>query len=539
MPLLMVTCTFCSLISSTPPKPPSAINRPAAPAGEATSKPAATKASRLQSCLHGWVICVFSVTDERDGHEPRPPANAMAGANPLTKSVTAYVDKDLKRLQCIRGDCAETMQSTFYVHVLYNKCLRKLQFEAVTMPLFSPADAQFLEAVRRVAFANPFLPDRIELEREALGDDFQLVSPQVWSRRADVDESSTEPPASRHARCRNCRFCSRRTRRRQARQQQRALALRRRRALRALRPVSAAVASDDRTGARRYRAGEDCVLARLQTSVRALPVALPDQPLPSNYEPAHIFAGFFQVRRAFHHIFDYIVGQSLPTARVRGAVWQSIFTHDMRRYRRSLYNRMSDIATLISGPSGTGKELVARAVGLSRYIPFDEKKACFTDDFRGSFHAVNISALSPSLIESELFGHAKGSFTGATADRAGWLEQCKPLGTVFMDEIGELDPSIQAKMLRVVQSRTFARVGETQTRPFHGKLVAATNRDLAEDMRTGRFREDLYYRLCSDLIHDDTAPRTIGRCSRRSAQPGSVRRRAHCRRRSGGPCAGS
>jgi DNA-binding NtrC family response regulator len=137
---------------------------------------------------------------------------------------------------------------------------------------------------------------------------------------------------------------------------------------------------------------------------------------------------------------------------------------------------------------------------LSRYIPFDERKAVFTDDFRGSFHAINISALSPSLIESELFGHAKGSFTGASADRTGWLEQCKPLGTVFMDEIGELDPAIQAKMLRVVQLRAFARVGETQTRQFHGKLVAATNRDLAEDMRTGRFREDLYYRLCSDLI---------------------------------------
>ena len=124
----------------------------------------------------------------------------------------------------------------------------------------------------------------------------------------------------------------------------------------------------------------------------------------------------------------------------------------MRRYLRSLYSRMSDIATLISGPSGTGKELVARAIGLSRYIPFDEKKASFTDDFHGSFHAVNISALSPSLIESELFGHVKGAFTGATSDRAGWLEQCKPLGTVFMDEIGELDPSIQAKMLRVVQA---------------------------------------------------------------------------------------
>ena len=268
-------------------------------------------------------------------------------------------------------------------------------------------------------------------------------------------------------------------------------------------------------------------------------LSLPDQPLPSNYEPAHIFAGFFQVRRAFHHIFDYIVGQSLPAARLRAAVWQSIFTHDMRRYRRSLYNRMSDIATLISGPSGTGKELVARAVGLSRYIPFDEKKACFTDDFRGSFHAVNISALSPTLIESELFGHAKGSFTGATADRAGWLEQCKPLGTVFMDEIGELDPSIQAKMLRVVQSRTFARVGETQTRPFHGKLIAATNRDLAEEMRTGRFREDLYYRLCSDLITTTPLREQLADAPEDLHNLVLFAARAHRRRRSGGPCAGS
>ena len=161
---------------------------------------------------------------------------------------------------------------------------------------------------------------------------------------------------------------------------------------------------------------------------------------------------------------------------------------------------MSDISTLISGPSGTGKELVARAVGLSRYVPFDEKKQCFTDDFLGSFHAVNLSALAPTLIESDLFGHAKGSFTGATSDRTGWLEQCKPLGTVFLDEIGELDPAIQVKLLRVVQARIFSRVGETQPRRFEGKIIAATNRDLAEEMHAGRFREDLYYRLCSDLI---------------------------------------
>jgi DNA-binding NtrC family response regulator len=85
-------------------------------------------------------------------------------------------------------------------------------------------------------------------------------------------------------------------------------------------------------------------------------------------------------------------------------------------------------------------------------------------------------------------------------DRAGWLEMCPPLGTVFLDEIGELDPAIQVKLLRVLQTRAFQRLGDTRDRHFAGKILAATNRDLAEEMRAGRFREDLYYRLCSDLI---------------------------------------
>jgi hypothetical protein len=370
-----------------------------------------------------------------------------------------------------------------------------------TMRIFTPPNHRFLEAVAKVAFANPFLPDRIEHEREALGDEFQPGSSRVWSRRSDVDDH--KPNVRRIA--------------------ERATAI--------IDDARTALADGQRASEKELVLYEDVALyvlydqfrTQLQAAIepalegeggppakvsfwpdfkRAFQhyLVLPDRRLPGNHDPAHILAGFFQVRRAFHHIFDYIVGQSMPAARLRAAVWQSIFTHDLRRYRRSLYHRMTDIATLICGPSGTGKELVARAVGLSRYIPFDEKKASFTDDFRGSFHAINISALSPTLIESELFGHAKGAFTGATADRTGWLEQCKPLGTVFMDEIGELDGAIQAKLLRVVQSRTFARVGETTERPFHGKLIAATNRDLAQEMHNGCFREDLYYRLCSDLI---------------------------------------
>lgn len=176
---------------------------------------------------------------------------------------------------------------------------------------------------------------------------------------------------------------------------------------------------------------------------------------------------------------------------------------------------LRDVTTLITGPSGTGKELVARAVGLSGYIPFDDKTAAFASDFVGSFHALNLSALPVTLIESELFGHRRGAFTGAVSDRRGWLEICEPGGAVFLDEIGDLDPVVRVKLLRVLETRTFQPVGGTTSRRFHGKIIAATNRDLAEGMRTGQFRPDFYYRLCSDVIvtpslHDQLRERKSG-----------------------------
>ena len=148
------------------------------------------------------------------------------------------------------------------------------------------------------------------------------------------------------------------------------------------------------------------------------------RPLPSAYDAAHIYACFFQLRRGFYYIYRYILGSSAPIVRLRAAVWQSIFTHDLRRYTHSLYGRMTDSTLLITGPSGTGKELVARAVGLSRYHPFNTRTKAFETDFSRSFHPVNLSALPTTLIESELFGHVKGAFTGAVREREGLLEEC-------------------------------------------------------------------------------------------------------------------
>jgi transcriptional regulator with GAF, ATPase, and Fis domain len=161
---------------------------------------------------------------------------------------------------------------------------------------------------------------------------------------------------------------------------------------------------------------------------------------------------------------------------------------------------MGDFATLVTGPSGTGKELVARAIALSRYLPYEPKRGAFGGDFSAGFFPLNLAALSPTLIESELFGHRRGAFTGALADRAGWMEVCPPAGAVFLDEIGEVGTDIQVKLLRVLQSRTFQPLGGTETRRFAGKIIAATNRDLPAEIRAGRFREDFYYRLCSDQI---------------------------------------
>ncbi len=137
---------------------------------------------------------------------------------------------------------------------------------------------------------------------------------------------------------------------------------------------------------------------------------------------------------------------------------------------------------LIYGESGTGKELVAQAIHNHSRVAANP------------FIPITCSAIPESLLESELFGHVKGSFTGAIADKAGLFQQADT-GTAFLDEIGELTPIIQTKLLRVLQEREFMPVGSTKTRQVNVRIIAATNRDLEEEIMEGRFREDLYYRL--------------------------------------------
>ena len=227
---------------------------------------------------------------------------------------------------------------------------------------------------------------------------------------------------------------------------------------------------------------------------------LPSVELSWRDQVEHLFACFYILRRAMLLTYNRIVGGSPTAARLRVAIWQSVFTYDLAAWAQGLFARMHDIPTLITGPSGTGKEAVAQIIGGSQYIPFVPRKGEFEADFRDSFRPVNLAALPGDLIESELFGHVKGAFTFAVADREGRLRGTGTYESIFLDEIGELSGSLQVKLLRVLQNRTFQRVGSNRDERFPGKFLAATNRDLSVEVRAGRFREDFYYRLCADRI---------------------------------------
>lgn len=175
---------------------------------------------------------------------------------------------------------------------------------------------------------------------------------------------------------------------------------------------------------------------------------------------------------------DYLKGE------VQNGGWQLVGNSEKMKEVKHLVERvaLTPATVLIQGESGTGKELVAHAIHtLSPRVD-------------GPFIRVNCAALTETLLESELFGHEKGAFTGAYARKSGRFELADG-GTLFLDEIGELSFNVQAKLLRVLQERTFERVGGEKTIKVDVRIIAATNRDLLKEAQEGCFREDLYYRL--------------------------------------------
>jgi len=221
-------------------------------------------------------------------------------------------------------------------------------------------------------------------------------------------------------------------------------------------------------------------------------------------QAALFFSFFFQLRRAYYFIGQSLAGESEPMERFRRALWNNIFTHDMRVYASSLWSKMEDFSTLLLGETGTGKGAAAAAIGRSEFIDYLPKERRFAANFAQTFISINLSQFSETLIESELFGHRKGAFTGAIDHHQGVFERCSKHGALFLDEIGEATAPMQIKLLRVLQERTFTPVGGREKKRFSGRVIAATNRSLADLRQSGRFRDDFYYRLCSGVIHVPT-----------------------------------
>jgi sigma-54 specific flagellar transcriptional regulator A len=241
-----------------------------------------------------------------------------------------------------------------------------------------------------------------------------------------------------------------------------------------------------------------------------------DEPAPASFVPALLaelrdcgfnagdagryLALFYQLRRAYYFIADSLLGDSPAMRRLRHALWNNVFTTDVRIYEKHLWNRMEDFSTLMLGETGTGKTSAAAAIGRSGLIPYDEKRGCFAASFTSTFVAANLSQYPESIIESELFGHRKGAFTGAIDHHKGLFERLSNYGSLFLDEIGEVSVPVQIKLLTVLQERRFSPVGGHEQLRFDGRVIAATNRSLAELRKSREFRDDFLYRLCSDVI---------------------------------------
>ncbi len=213
---------------------------------------------------------------------------------------------------------------------------------------------------------------------------------------------------------------------------------------------------------------------------------------------------YFQLRRAFYFIQHSLAGECESMRKLREALLNNVFTHDMRGYDAALWNRMEDFSTQLLGDTGTGHGQAAAAIGRSEFIPYLPAERRFAANFTETFISINLSQFAEQLIESELFGHRKGAFTGATDHHQGVFERCSEHGALFLDEIGEVSIPVQIKLLQVLQERTFTPVGGHEKKRFSGRVIAATNQPLERLRAEGRFRDDFFYRLCSDVIEMPT-----------------------------------
>lgn len=343
----------------------------------------------------------------------------------------------------------------------------------------APGDREFFQWVANAAFANPFSEQRLALDRKITGQDFATEEERVRALEQAVTHRVRRVAAERA----DFRL----------------------------------YAGEDRELMRHVFLFEvyHGLIARLDALIRDQ-VRAGDTPLPVPFgaealaglvrrgfseEQAARFVGiFFQLRRAFFFIVDGLIGESDCMKALRRHLWDDVFTHDIRWYDRYLWSRMEDFSTLLLGETGTGKGTAAAAIGRSGFIPLDLRKGHFAESFTHTFISLNLSQYPETLIESELFGHRKGAFTGAVEAHEGVFARCSPHGAIFLDEIGDVPTPVQIKLLQVLQERTFSPVGSHEKKRFRGRVIAATNQSLDQLREERLFRDDFFYRLCSDVL---------------------------------------
>ncbi len=345
----------------------------------------------------------------------------------------------------------------------------------------SAEDREFFGLVSRAAFSNPFSGDRLELDLKIAGCSPKVSSDERVQRvieavRRRIDRLVADEKADVHLYPAEDRFMM----------QSSFL----------FEVFHHFVPQLDRMILEQVRSGD--VICAVPFARDALQMLARRGFSPS--ESHRFFAMFYQVRRAFYFIERSLIGESPSMKDLRRHLWANVFTHDIRWYERYLWNRMEDFSTLLLGETGTGKGTAAAAIGRAGFIPFDPGKGCFAESFARSFTAINLSQYPEALIESELFGHRKGAFTGAIEHHQGIFSRCSPHGAIFLDEIGDVSMPVQVKLLQVLQDRTFSPVGSHEKARFNGRVIAATNKPLDRLREAGQFRDDFFYRLCSDII---------------------------------------
>jgi hypothetical protein len=375
-----------------------------------------------------------------------------------------------------------TDSMAFHVYTAYIPCMAIKRRQPARGMVLQPGEREFLAALERVAYGNPFNDKRARLIRELAPDatEAELVDQAMLARRV----------APR------------------------------------LQPLAQPAVLDRLGGTDRRLVEAGLLYVCYHHHVELIDELIDHQAVHDEARPAgqvadtvigelggygfaeaeatRYFALFYQLRRAFRFIVLSLAGQCDSMRRLRRALWDNAFTHDMRGYEAGLWDRMEDFSTLLVGETGTGNGAAAAAIGRSEFIPYGAKTRRFAANFAASFVSINLSQFPETLIESELFGHRKGAFTGAVEHHEGLFARCSAHGALFLDEIGEVSIPVQIKLLQVLQDRSFTPLGSHERKRFAGRVIAATNQPLDKLRATGQFRDDFYYRLCSDIIRVPT-----------------------------------